>query len=59
MPVITVGGIPATVQFAGLISPGLYQFNIAVPASATNGDNIIVATYSGFATQSGALLTVQ
>ena len=59
MPVITVGGIPATVQFAGLISPGLYQFNLVVPASATNGDNIIVATYSGFATQSGALLTVQ
>ncbi len=59
IPVITIGGAPATVTFAGLISPGLYQFNVVVPASATSGDNAIAATYSGFTTQAGALLTVQ
>jgi uncharacterized protein (TIGR03437 family) len=59
LPVITIGGIAATVQFAGLISPGLYQFNVVVPSTAANGDNAIVATYSGFTTQAGALLTVQ
>lgn len=59
MPTITVGGVPATVTFAGLISPGLYQFNIVVPSTVTPGDNAIVATYSGFTTQPGVVLTVQ
>jgi uncharacterized protein (TIGR03437 family) len=47
------------VQFAGLVSPGLYQFNVIVPASAPDGDNAVVATYNGVATQSGMLLTIQ
>lgn len=59
MPVITIGGAAATVTFAGLISPGLYQFNVVVPASVSPGDNPIVATYGGFATQAGTLLAVQ
>ena len=36
-PVVTVGGSPATVQFAGLVSAGLYQINIVVPQVA-DGD---------------------
>jgi uncharacterized protein (TIGR03437 family) len=59
MPVITIGGIPASVQFAGLVSPGLYQFNVVVPANAANGDNPLVAQYDGQTTQTGVLLTVQ
>ena len=59
LPVVQIGGIPAVVQFAGLVSPGLYQFNIVVPASAPNGDNAIIATFNGFGTQAGTLLTVQ
>jgi uncharacterized protein (TIGR03437 family) len=58
LPNVMIGGAPATVQFAGLISPGLYQFNIVVPASAPAGDNAITATYNGFSTQAGAFLTV-
>ena len=42
LPVVTIGGIPANVRFAGLISPGLFQFNVDVPATAPAGDN----TYS-------------
>ena len=29
---ITIGGVPATVQYAGLVGPGEYQFNVVVPA---------------------------
>ena len=58
-PVIDIGGLPASVQFAGLVSPGLYQFNVVVPSSAPDGDNPITAQYNGFTTQSGVLLTVQ
>ena len=28
---ITIGGVDATVQFAGLVGAGLYQFNVVVP----------------------------
>ena len=59
LPNITIGGAPATVQFAGLISPGLFQFNVVVPASATAGDNAVAATYNGASSQAGTLLTVQ
>jgi uncharacterized protein (TIGR03437 family) len=57
-PVIQIGGISATVRFAGLVSPGLYQFNVVVPASAANGDNTLTAQYNGQSTQTGVLLTV-
>jgi uncharacterized protein (TIGR03437 family) len=57
LPVITIGGTPATVQFAGLISPGLFQFNVVVPASTPAGDNALTATYNGLSTQAGVLVT--
>jgi uncharacterized protein (TIGR03437 family) len=41
-----------------LISPGLYQFNVVVPASTPAGDNALTATYAGLTTQSGVLVTV-
>jgi uncharacterized protein (TIGR03437 family) len=59
LPVVQIGGINATVQFAGLVAPGEYQFNVYVPASAPNGDNPITVQYGGLSTQSGVLLTVQ
>lgn len=59
LPVCTVGGTPATLSFAGLISPGLYQLNLTVPASAAGGDNPIACIYNGFSTPAGDLLTVQ
>jgi uncharacterized protein (TIGR03437 family) len=59
LPVVTISDITADVQFAGAVSPGLYQFNIVIPASARDGDNPIKATYAGGATQSGALIFVQ
>ena len=56
---ITIGGKPATVQFAGLVSPGLFQFNVVIPAATTSGDQGVIATYNGQSTQTGALITVQ
>jgi uncharacterized protein (TIGR03437 family) len=59
LPMIQIGGIGATVQFAGLVSPGLFQFNVVVPANAPNGDNALTAAYGGGTAQPGVLLTVQ
>ena len=45
LPVIKIGGVAATVQFAGLVAPGEFQFNVVVPSSLANGDQTITATY--------------
>jgi uncharacterized protein (TIGR03437 family) len=58
-PVITIGGVAATVTFAGLVSPGQYQFNVVVPPSLANGDQPATAMYNGLTTQAGTLITVQ
>jgi uncharacterized protein (TIGR03437 family) len=58
LPAVTIGGVPATVQFAGLVGPGEFQFNVVVPAGLDNGDQPITATYNGASTQAGTLLTV-
>jgi uncharacterized protein (TIGR03437 family) len=57
-PAVTIGGVAATVQFAGLVGPGEFQFNVVVPAGLSNGDQTITATYNGASTQAGTLLTV-
>jgi uncharacterized protein (TIGR03437 family) len=59
LPVITIGGTPATVSFAGVISPGLYQFNVVIPPNAQNGDNTVTCNYGGLSTPTGDLITVQ
>jgi len=58
LPVIQIGGVTATVQFAGLVVPGEFQFNLVVPSSLGNGDQPITATYGGATTQPGALITI-
>ena len=54
----TIGSVPATVQFAGLVTSGEYQFNILVPA-VPSGDNLVVLKVGGVTTQPGAYLAVQ
>jgi uncharacterized protein (TIGR03437 family) len=58
LPVFTIGGTAATVQFAGLVAPGEYQFNVVVPPSTSNGDQTVSAKDAGGSTQPGTLLTV-
>ena len=59
LPVIKIGGVTATVLFAGLVSPGEFQFNIVVPPGTPDGDQTISATYNGSTTQPGTLITIQ
>ncbi len=58
LPVCQVGGQTASLSFAGLTSPGLYQLNITLPANAANVDNPISCTYSGSTTPAGAVIAV-
>ncbi len=59
LPVITIGGVQATVTFAGLVAPGEFQFNIVVPSTLADGDQPITAKYSGQSTQPGSLITIK
>ena len=59
LPSLTIGGAPAQVTFGGLISPGLFQFNVVVPNAVGSGDAAVSSLYSGSTTQSGVVLTVQ
>ncbi len=58
-PVCTIGGNNAAVGFAGLIGPGLYQFNLTIPSGTPNGDAPIRCTYNGASSPAGDLITVQ
>jgi uncharacterized protein (TIGR03437 family) len=55
---LTIGGVTANVQFAGLVESGLYQFNVTVP-SLPSGDGPVVATIGGVSTQTGVSIMVQ
>lgn len=59
-PTATVGGIPATVVFAGLIPPlsQVYQVDVTIPSNAPNGDLALIVTVDGVQSYSG-LITVQ
>jgi len=58
LPVCQINGAAATVTYAGIASPGLYQINLTVPNGATNGDNKLSCTYNGATTQSNVMLAV-
>jgi uncharacterized protein (TIGR03437 family) len=58
MPQITIGGLPATVTFAGLIEAGLYQINLVVP-NAGSGDRALQAQIGGMTTQSNIAITIR
>jgi uncharacterized protein (TIGR03437 family) len=57
--VIKIGGITAEVQFAGLVFPGQYQFNVVVPSTVGDGDQPLTVTYGGSSTPTGILITIQ
>jgi uncharacterized protein (TIGR03437 family) len=59
LPVVKIGANAATVQFAGLVSPGQFQFNVVVPLNTPDGDQPITASYGGLTTPPGPLLTIQ
>jgi len=55
---ISIGSNPATVQFAGLVANGEYQFNVVVPA-LSDGDQGVIGTIGGLSTQPGLLIAVK
>jgi uncharacterized protein (TIGR03437 family) len=58
LPQFTIGGITATVVFAGIVEAGLYQFNVVVP-SADSGNQLLQASIGGQTTPAGIYLTLQ
>ena len=58
-PTIAIDGIDADVVFAGVVGPGLYQFNVVVPSTVTLGQDVLVVGLSAnFETQPNAFLTI-
>jgi uncharacterized protein (TIGR03437 family) len=55
---ITIGGTVANVSYAGLVGPGLYQFNVVVP-NLPSGDAPVLATISGATSQTAVSVTIQ
>jgi uncharacterized protein (TIGR03437 family) len=57
----TIGGVPATVHFAGLAPgiPGVYQLNVEIPAGAASGTQEILIYSNGSSSQKGATIEVQ
>jgi uncharacterized protein (TIGR03437 family) len=59
LPTVQIGGLAATVGFAGVISPGLYQLNVTVPPGLASGDNFLLVSYAGLTSPLGVLLALQ
>jgi uncharacterized protein (TIGR03437 family) len=55
---VTIGGVQAAVQYAGMTMAGVYQLNVVVPDLA-DGDYPAVATVGGRSTKVGAYLPVR
>jgi uncharacterized protein (TIGR03437 family) len=56
-PTVTIGGVPATVQYAGIIGPGLFQINVVVP-NVPAGNQQVVVNYSGNVSGAGVVIPV-
>jgi uncharacterized protein (TIGR03437 family) len=54
---VTIGGVAATVQYAGIVLAGEYQINVLVPQVA-NGDQPILATIAGVSSQTGVSIPI-
>jgi uncharacterized protein (TIGR03118 family) len=58
-PTIVIDGYVANVTFAGVVSPGLYQFNVQVPAAVTLGqDALVVALLGDSVSQANAFIPI-
>jgi uncharacterized protein (TIGR03437 family) len=58
LPQITIGGVPAVVNYGGIVEAGLYQFNVILPATGS-GDQSLQAFVGDVATPLGVVITVQ
>lgn len=58
-PAILFDNVPGQVVFAGLISTGVYQFNVIVPAGLPNGDVPVVASTGGYSSPALVLTSIK
>jgi uncharacterized protein (TIGR03437 family) len=61
-PVVTIGGIPAEVDYYGPSGyPGVYQVNIVVPKNAPTGNNVplVVTSADGTVTSNTSTIAIQ
>jgi uncharacterized protein (TIGR03437 family) len=54
---VTVGGVQAAVDWAGIVGAGLYQVNFHVPSVAV-GDQPIQVSVNGASAQSGIFMAI-
>ena len=59
LPTVQIGGVAASVTFAGLVNVGQYQFNVVVPPSTGSGNHKVTATLNGLTSQGNASIFVQ
>ena len=57
-PQVTIGDTAATVKYAGVISPGLYQINVVVPSTAANDDSQVIVNDGAVSSPTGAMIPV-
>ena len=55
---VRIGGLPVTVQYAGLVGPGEYQFNVVVPL-LSDGNYPIVAEIAGLPSQASLSIPIK
>lgn len=60
-PTVTIGGLPAELQFYGLApgTVGLYQVNAVVPRDSAIGDSVPVVIEIGGATSNGVTIAIE
>jgi uncharacterized protein (TIGR03437 family) len=58
-PTLTIGGVPVTVDFAGIVGAGLYQINFTVPQNVGTGEQAVVVTAGGVSTQANITIPIQ
>ena len=55
---VTIGGVSVKPLFAGIVSPGLYQFNVMVPV-VSDGDKAVSVGIGGSFSQPNTYLTIK
>jgi uncharacterized protein (TIGR03437 family) len=55
---VTIAGTIASVLFAGLVGPGLWQINVQIPAGLIGGDQPLVLSVNGAVSQPNVMITL-
>ena len=57
-PSVTIGGVQATVSYAGLVGSGLFQINVQVPRGVASGNQPVVVNYGGAVSPASVIIPV-